>query len=185
MFRIAFLSTTIVLSALAGLVSVFAGFADGRRGALWEVVQTCVVNHTITGFAFPCLEVNTADGEDRGYVVLRQPGTRDIVLAPTKQVVGVEDPWLRTAEAPNYFKDAWDARSFLSELERRPVGHQEVALAVNSRTPARARSTPYPHRMYLARLKTGDRLGRTGTLGQRMDAPQLARSWPRRLGAAN
>ena len=86
MFRIvAFLSIAVVLSALAGLVSAFAGFADGRRGALWEVVRTCVVNHTVTGFAFPCLEVNTADGQERGYVVLRQPGTPDIVLVrPSK-----------------------------------------------------------------------------------------------------
>ena len=89
---VASLSIAVVLSALAGLVSALAGFAEGRRGALWEVVRTCVVNHTVTGFAFPCLEVNTADGEDRGYVVLRRPGTPDIVLAPTKQVVGVEDP---------------------------------------------------------------------------------------------
>jgi CDP-diacylglycerol pyrophosphatase len=53
-------------------------------------------------------------------------------LAPTKQVVGVEDPWLRTAEAPNYFSDAWSAHGFLDELERRPLSHQDVALAVNS-----------------------------------------------------
>jgi CDP-diacylglycerol pyrophosphatase len=82
--------------------------------------------------AFPCLEVNTADGEERGYVVLRQPGTRDIILAPTKQVIGVEDPWLQAVEAPNYFGDAWNARSFLDELERRPLRHMDVALAVNS-----------------------------------------------------
>jgi CDP-diacylglycerol pyrophosphatase len=77
-----------------------------QRDILLQVARTCVANHAVTGFAFPCLEVNTADGEERGYVVLRRPGTPDIVLAPTKQVVGVEDPWLRTAEAPNYFGDA-------------------------------------------------------------------------------
>jgi CDP-diacylglycerol pyrophosphatase len=130
---VASLSIAVVLSALAGAVSAFAGLADGRRGALWEVVRTCVVNHTVTGFSFPCLEVNTADGEERGYVVLRRPGTLDIVLAPTKQVVGVEDPWLRTAEAPNYFGDAWNARSFFDELQRRPLSHEAVALGVNSR----------------------------------------------------
>jgi CDP-diacylglycerol pyrophosphatase len=129
---VASFSIAVVLSALAGVVPALAGFADGRRGALWEVVRTCLVNHTVTGFAFPCLEVNTDHGEERGYVVLRRPGTPDIVLAPTKQVVGVEDPWLRTAEAPNYFGDAWNARSFLDELRRRPLGHEDVALAVNS-----------------------------------------------------
>jgi CDP-diacylglycerol pyrophosphatase len=133
LLKIVALSIAVVLSALAGAVSALAGFADGRRGALWEVVRTCIVNHTVTGFAFPCLEVNTADGEDRGFVVLRRPfGSFDTVLAPTKQVVGVDDPWLRTNEAPNYFEDAWNARSFLDELQRRPLGHEDVALAVNS-----------------------------------------------------
>jgi CDP-diacylglycerol pyrophosphatase len=81
---------------------------------------------------FPLLEVNTANGEERGYVVLRRPGIPDIVLAPTKQVVGVEDPWLRTAEAPNYFGDAWNARGLLDGQRRRPLAHEDVALAVNS-----------------------------------------------------
>jgi CDP-diacylglycerol pyrophosphatase len=141
---IASLSITVVLSGLVGVVPALAGFADGWRGALWEVVRTCVINHTITGFVFPCLEVNTADGEDRGYVVLRRPGTRDIVLAPTKLVVGVEDPWLRTAEAPNYFGDAWNARSFLDELQHRPLGHEDLALAVNSQ-PLRAQDQLHIH----------------------------------------
>ena len=82
-----------------------------QRDVLLQVVRACVANHAITGLAFPCLEVNTSEGEDRGYIVLRRPGLRDIVLAPTKQVVGIENPWLRTAEAPNYFQDAWNARS--------------------------------------------------------------------------
>ena len=133
MFRFfASLSIVVVLPALPGVVSALAGFADGERGALWEVVRTCVVNHRVIGFAFPCLQVTTADGEERGYVVLRRPGTTDIVLAPTKQVVGVEDTWLRTTEAPNYFRDAWSARGFLDELQRSPLGHEDVALAVNS-----------------------------------------------------
>ena len=132
LLKIVALSIAVVLSAVAGAVSALAGFADGRRGALWEVVRTCIVNHTVTGFAFPCLEVNTADGEDRGYVVLRRPGNPDTILAPTKQVVGVEDPWLWTDKAPNYFEDAWNARSFLAELQRGPLSHDDVALAVNS-----------------------------------------------------
>jgi len=103
-----------------------------QRDVLLQVVRTCVANHAVTGFAFPCLEVNTSDGEDRGYVVLRRPGLRDLILAPTKQVVGIEDPWLRTAEAPNYFQDAWNARHFLKELRQRPLAHDDVALAVNS-----------------------------------------------------
>ena len=89
-----------------------------QRDILLQVARTCVANHAVTGFAFPCLEVNTSDGGGRGYVVLRRPGLRDIVLAPTRPVVGLEDPWLRTAAAPNYFQDAWSARRFLQELRQ-------------------------------------------------------------------
>jgi CDP-diacylglycerol pyrophosphatase len=112
-----------------------------QRDILLQVARPCVANHAVTGFAFPCLEVNTSDGGGRRYVVLRRPGLRDIVLAPTRPVVGLEDPWLRTAAAPNYFQDAWSARRFLQELRQRQLAHDDVALAVNSGL-SRARSRP-------------------------------------------
>ena len=115
----------------------FAPAAAGpaiSRGALWEVVRTCVANHALTGAAFPCLEVNVSGGDERGYVILRAPlGTPDLILAPTSKIVGVEDPSLRSLEAPNYFDDAWSARAFLSDGRRTPLARNDVALAVNSR----------------------------------------------------
>ncbi len=115
----------------------FAAAAAGpaiSRGALWEVVRTCVANHALTGAAFPCLEVNVSGGDERGYVILRAPlGTPDLILAPTRKIVGVEDPSLRNLEAPNYFEDAWNARAFLSDGRRTPLLRNDVALAVNSR----------------------------------------------------
>ena len=111
-----------------------AGVTDATRGALWKVVQACVLNHSLTGAAFPCLEVNVADGADRGYVILRPPlGPPDLLLAPTKKIVGVEDPSLRDLEAPNYFEDAWNARKFLRDAQQTSLPHDGVALAVNSR----------------------------------------------------
>jgi CDP-diacylglycerol pyrophosphatase len=104
------------------------------RGALWNVVQACVANHALTGAAFPCLEVNVSDGDQRGYAVLQSPfGRPDLILTPTRKVVGVEDPWLQTSAAPNYFEDAWNARGFLSRGRPRPLAHVDAALAVNSR----------------------------------------------------
>ena len=101
---------------------------------LWQVVQTCVANHALTGAAFPCLEVNLSDGEDRGYVILRPPvGKPDTILSPTQEILGVEDPSLRTLTAPNYFEDAWNSRAFLSDEDQTPLAHDDVALAVNSR----------------------------------------------------
>jgi len=112
-----------------------AAIAKGDREALWQVVRTCVVNHALTGAAFPCIEVNLSDGEEGGYVILRPPfGKPDTILSPTKRIVGVEDPSLRTLAAPNYFEDAWNARAFLSDEEQKPLAHDDVTLAVNSRS---------------------------------------------------
>ena len=109
-------------------------FAEGERGALWQVVRTCVAVHALTGAAFPCLEVNISDGDERGYVILRSPlGKPDIILSPTRKIVGVEDPSLSTLDAPNYFEDAWNARGFLYDAHRKPLARDDVAVGVNSR----------------------------------------------------
>ena len=101
-----------------------------QRDILLQVARTCVANHAVTGFAFPCLEVNTSDGGGRGYVVLRRPGLRDIVLAPTRPVVGLEDPWLRTAAAPNYFQDAWSARRFSTASNWRQLVRKRLIMSI-------------------------------------------------------
>ena len=115
------------------------------RGALWKVVQTCVANHALTGRDFPCLEVNVSGGAERGYVILRPPLARpDVILAPTRKIVGIEDPSLLISGAPNYFEDAWNARDFLSKAHRKPLGREDVALAVNSR-PTRSQDQLHIH----------------------------------------
>jgi CDP-diacylglycerol pyrophosphatase len=115
--------------ALAPLGSLAA---SRSRQVLWVVVQACVADFWLLGAAFPCLEVDLNGGEERGYVVLRDPlGPPDTILAPTRRVVGIEDPWLRSPAAPNYFAAAWRARPLLE----RPSGRSEpddFALAVNS-----------------------------------------------------
>jgi CDP-diacylglycerol pyrophosphatase len=126
-----------VLVSCVAVAFAFAAAAGGleiSRGALWKVVQTCVANRALTGAAFPCLKVDVSDGDDRGYVLLRTPlGEPDLILAPTRKIVGVEDPWLQTPEAPNYFEDAWNARAFLSDGRQKPPARDDVALVVNSR----------------------------------------------------
>jgi CDP-diacylglycerol pyrophosphatase len=127
--------TVVVLAAAVGFaLAAAAAGAELGRDALWNVVRVCVANHALTGAAFPCLEVNTSRAEDRGYVILRAPlGTPDLILAPTRKTVGVEDPSLQTLDAANYFEDAWNARVFLSNRRQRPLARDDVALAVNSR----------------------------------------------------
>ncbi len=128
---------------IVGFLCVVAAFAfaaqgaatEAGRGALWQVVRACVVNHALTGAAFPCLEVNVSDGDERGYVVLRAPLREpDLILSPTRKIVGVEDPSLQTLEAANYFEDAWKARTFLQGAPEQPLARDYVVLAVNSRS---------------------------------------------------
>jgi CDP-diacylglycerol pyrophosphatase len=129
------------VTRIVAVVCIAVAFAFGaqalierRHDGLWKVVQTCLANHGLTGAAFPCLGVNLSDGYERGYVVLRPPfGKPDLILAPTRKIVGVEDPSLQTSEAPNYFEDAWNARAFLPNRRQRPLAHDDVGLAVNSR----------------------------------------------------
>ena len=133
LLRAFILLLVLVLPALAEGVWGLTRFAGGTRAALWLAVRACLVNHTITGFAFPCLEVNTGEGDDSGYVVLRGLAIPDTVLAPAKRVVGLEDSWLRSADAPDYFEDAWNARRYAKELSPQGIRDGDIALAVNSR----------------------------------------------------
>jgi CDP-diacylglycerol pyrophosphatase len=122
---------------LCGLIAfgltAFATWAYAmERGALWRVVRACVADKTLTGSPLPCLDVDLTGGEGRGYVVLRDPLTRDTILAPTRKITGVEDPFLYSGDVPNYFDAAWRARSFLEGPDGKPLDRDQVALAVNS-----------------------------------------------------
>lgn len=123
----------LLLTAVLIVASACMAQAREARGALWRVVQLCAANYRLTGLSFPCLKVALPGDADRGYVVLRPPyGAADTILSPVRQTPGVEDPWLQSPEAPNYFALAWKS---LPLLAGKP-GHQpepgEMGLAVNS-----------------------------------------------------
>jgi len=54
-----------------------------------------------------------------------------MILVPTRKVVGVEDPFLQSPDAPNYFEAAWRARSLLKSAGRRGPDWDDVGLVVN------------------------------------------------------
>jgi CDP-diacylglycerol pyrophosphatase len=127
--------TAWLLLAAAGLVTMtaIATFAVGLdRQALWQVVRGCVADFKLTSAPFPCLAVNLSGGEERGHVVLRPPLMHDMIVSPTRKVAGIENPFLQSPDAPNYFDAAWRARSLLKGAERRRPNRDEVALVVNS-----------------------------------------------------
>jgi CDP-diacylglycerol pyrophosphatase len=124
-----------IFSLVAALTvsATFAAFAIGLdRMVLWQVVRACVADYKLTGKPFPCLEVDLSGGEKGGAVVLRPPLSDDTLLAPTRRITGIEDPFLQSAEAPNYFDAAWRARTFLKDADRQAPERDAIALFVNS-----------------------------------------------------
>ena len=105
------------------------------RQALWHVVHDlCVTNQRTSGNPAPCEEVHLARGEpDDGYAVLKDLlGRTQYLLIPTRRLDGIESPELLAADAPNYWRDAWVARTYVFR-----------ALAPRCReTPSASRSTP-------------------------------------------
>jgi len=129
------MKTAWILAAVAALTvsGAFATFAIGLdRMVLWQVVRACVADFKLTGTPFPCLEVDLSDGEERGAVVLRPPLSDDTILAPTRRIIGIEDPFLQSPGAPNYFDAAWRARTFLKGADGRAPERDAIALIVNS-----------------------------------------------------
>ena len=127
--------TVWVLSAVASLVvsTAFATFAIGLdRMVLWQVERACLADFKLTGTPFPCLEVDLSGGDERGNVVLRPPLLDDTILAPTRKITGIEDPFLQSPGVPNYFDAAWRARTFLKGADGQAPERDAIALVVNS-----------------------------------------------------
>ena len=79
-----------------------------------------------------------------GNVVLRPPLSNDLIVAPTREIVGIEDPFLQLAGAPNYFNAAWRARSFLKGADGRTPERDEIAVVANSAIVRNSGPTPHP-----------------------------------------
>ena len=125
------------------IMTAVATFVLGlHRLALWPVIQGCVADSELTGLSFPCLQIDLVGGKERGTIVLRPPLFNDMILAPTRKVVGVEDPFLQSPDAPNYFAAAWRARSLLESPGGRKPHWEEIGLVVN---PAIVRSQDQLH----------------------------------------
>ena len=127
---------TVRIFAVVAVLTVSAAFAafamELDRMALWQVVRACVADYKLTGTPFPCLKVDLSGGEARGNVVLRAPLSDDTILAPTRRIIGIEDPFLQSPEAPNYFDAAWRARTFLKGADGQAPERDAIALIVNS-----------------------------------------------------
>lgn len=118
----------------AALVMAAGAAEASERNRLWAVVRTCASAYRWTGLSFPCLAVDLPGNNLKlGSAVLRPLHTDELILSPTRETAGIEDPFLQSDEAPNYFAAAWRARSFLKGPDGAPPARDEVALIVNTK----------------------------------------------------
>jgi CDP-diacylglycerol pyrophosphatase len=139
-FRTGFLLRKLtIFAAAAGLTSVMVAaqphsVAAANRGELWFVVHDiCLPAYRSIGVAFPCLEVNIANGLDRGFAVLQTPSSAaHVLVVPSTRISGIESEALQSQDAPNYWQAAWDARRFVEQGARRQLPRDKIGMAINS-----------------------------------------------------
>ena len=121
-----------VLTAFAMAAGTPVAFADPN--ALWDIVNgQCVPDQRRAGEPAPCALVDLDGGEPRGYAVLKDlVGATQFLLIPTARIAGIESPEILAADAPNYFADAWRARSYVEQRAGRGLPRDWMSLAINS-----------------------------------------------------
>lgn len=137
--RRAAVTLVVVLAA-----AVCAPQAAADPNALWTIVNgQCVPDQRNNGNPAPCALVDLDGGEPRGSAVLKDlVGATQFLLIPTERIGGIESPQILAADAPNYFADAWRARSFVEARAGRELPRDWLSLAINS---ADARSQDQLH----------------------------------------
>jgi CDP-diacylglycerol pyrophosphatase len=134
--RLAFVARSVALLVLAAslvALSAMRGIA-ADPDALWKIVHDrCVPNVEKTGQPAPCALVELRGGVERGYAVLKDlVGVAQFLLIPTARLGGIESPELLAQGAPNYWDDAWQARSDVESKLEHALARDAVGLAINS-----------------------------------------------------
>ncbi len=79
----------------------------------------------------PCVQVKP----DAGYAVFKdRNGPLQYLLMPTYRINGTESLLLTEPHTPNFFWQAWQARSFMDQKYGQDIPDSVVSLAINSRT---------------------------------------------------
>jgi CDP-diacylglycerol pyrophosphatase len=106
----------------------------GPRDALWIIVHDeCVPGQLHSHDPKPCVLVDLRNGIEKGFAILKdfQRATQ-LLLIPTARVSGIESPIILAPDAPNYFADAWEARTYIDVALHRTLPRDDLGLAINS-----------------------------------------------------
>lgn len=124
------------IAVCAGFFLVLAGAAQNvsSRDALWQIVSTmCVPDQTQNRDPKPCAQVELQNGGARGFAILKDlRGETQFLLIPTARISGVESPAILAPDAVNYFAEAWEARSYVSQALHKTLPPDDISLAINS-----------------------------------------------------
>ena len=118
----------------AAMLCLASSPALADRNALWNIVHNKCVPHVAAGQGpSPCDFVDISAGEDKGVAMLKDlVGVAQYLAIPTKKLSGIEEAFLLTPEAPNYFAEAWAERGLLDAKLGVSLPREAVSLAINS-----------------------------------------------------
>jgi CDP-diacylglycerol pyrophosphatase len=95
--------------------------------ALWNIVhEKCVPNFAAGKGPAPCASVGRDDA-----VLKDIRGATHYLLIPTARIAGIESPQLLAPGAPNFFADAWKARTFVAEKLGKPLARDQIGVGIN------------------------------------------------------
>jgi CDP-diacylglycerol pyrophosphatase len=119
---------TLLLAGLALLTLPRPASADAN--ALWHIVsEQCVPDEKQNHTPYPCANVDLASG----YAVLKDlVGNTQFLLIPTARISGIESPDILAPNAPNYWADAWQARTFVEVRAHQHLPRDAIGLAINA-----------------------------------------------------
>lgn len=108
--------------------------AGDHRDRLWNLINAECVPQARYGNLQKCLMVELSHGTESGVAILKdRRGVSHILAIPTRRVTGIEDSFIRTSNAPNYFAAAWAARKMVSKLLKQELPDEAISIAVNSK----------------------------------------------------
>ncbi|TKC81235.1 CDP-diacylglycerol diphosphatase [Trinickia terrae] len=124
--------STVLAALLVALASTGCEtIASADPNALWDIVHfDCVPAARDTSKTGLCASV---DLKQRFALLKDRNGAAQHLLIPTDRVTGIESPLLLGPDAPNYWTDAWTARSFVEASIKKPLPDNLIGLEVNSK----------------------------------------------------
>jgi CDP-diacylglycerol pyrophosphatase len=133
----AYFAAVAICTAVALALSA-AAQSINPRDALWIIVHDqCLTDQLKNHDPRPCVRVDLDGGAEKGFAVLKDiRGATQFLVLPTARISGIESAALLGPDTPNYFADAWEARTYVDEALHGklnvPLSREDIGLAVNS-----------------------------------------------------